>query len=257
MSELLPLKDKVIFITGATSGFGAAFASKFIEKGARVIATGRRAERLEELQDTVDSDNLYTLSLDVRDQKAVESAILGLPAAFGDVDVLINNAGLALGLSPAPDASLVEWEQMVDTNIKGVMYCTHAILPDMLRRGSGHIINIGSIAGSYPYPCGNVYGATKAFVKQFSLNLRADLLGKNIRVTNIEPGMAETEFSLVRFHGNQEKANAVYSGIEPLSAEDIADSVLYCLTCPPHVNINSIELMPTNQAFGPLAVYRE
>ena len=257
MSESLPLQDKVIFITGATSGFGSAFAKKFIEKGARVVATGRRTERLEELQDTLDSDNLYTLSLDVRDQKAVESAILGLPSAFADVDVLINNAGLALGLNLAPDASLVEWEQMVDTNIKGMMYCTHAMLPDMIRRGGGYIINIGSIAGSYPYPCGNVYGATKAFVRQFSLNLRADLLGKNIRVTNIEPGLAETEFSLVRLHGDQEKAKAIYAGIQPLSAEDIADTALFCLTCPPHVNVNTIEVMPVNQAFSPFAIYRE
>lgn len=257
MSEILPLQGKVIFITGATSGFGMEFASKFLEKGAHVIATGRRAERLEELQDSLDSDNLYTLALDVRDQKAVENAILGLPAAFSDVDVLINNAGLALGIGLAPDTSLIEWEQMIDTNIKGVIYCTHAVLPDMIRRGSGHIVNIGSISGNYPYPGGNVYGATKSFVKQFSLNLRADLLGKNIRVTNIEPGMAETEFSLVRFHGDQDKAKAIYSGIKPLTAEDIAESVLFCLTCPPHVNVNSIELMPTNQAFSPFAVYRE
>ncbi|HEU5046584.1 MAG TPA: SDR family NAD(P)-dependent oxidoreductase [Rickettsiales bacterium] len=257
MSETLPLKDKTVFITGATSGFGRAFANKFIEKGAKVVASGRRAERLEELQDEVDSDNLYTMTLDVRNQAEVESAIVGLPAAFADIDILINNAGLALGLGLAPDISMIEWEQMIDTNIKGVLYCTHAILPDMIKRGGGYIVNIGSIAGNYPYPGGNAYGATKAFIRQFSLNLRADLLGKNVRVTNIEPGMAETEFSLVRFHGDQEKAKSVYTGAQPLTAEDIANTVLFCLTCPPHVNINTLEVMPTCQAFSPFAIYRE
>jgi len=256
MSADLPLQGRVIFITGATSGFGRAFAGKFVEKGAKVIASGRRGERLEELQDSLDSENLYTVTLDVRNRQAVEETIADLPAGFSDINVLINNAGLALGIGLAPDISPEQWEQMVDTNIKGVLYCTHAILPGMIERGSGHIINIGSTAGNYPYPGGNVYGATKAFVKQFSLNLRADLLGRNVRVTNIEPGMAETEFSLVRFSGDEQKAKTVYSGIKPLSADDIANTVLFCLTCPEHVNVNCIEMMPVNQAFSAFAVHR-
>lgn len=257
MSEDLPLRGKTIFVTGATSGFGQAFVRKFIEKGAKVIASGRRAERLEELQDELDSENLYTVTLDVRDRQAVEEAVSDLPKEFAGINVLINNAGLALGLGLAPDISFEQWEQMVDTNIKGVLHCTHAILPDMVERGEGHIVNIGSIAGSYPYPGGNVYGATKAFVKQFSLNLRADLLGKNVRVSNIEPGMAETEFSLVRFSGDQQRAKSVYAGIQPLSAEDIAETVLFCVSAPPHVNVNTIEVMPVNQAFSMFSIHRD
>lgn len=251
------LKGKIIFITGATSGFGLAFARKFVESGARVIATGRRTERLRKLQKVLGKDKVHIITLDVCDQKAVEKAVIGLPKQFAAIDALINNAGLALNLASAQDVPMEEWEQMVDTNIKGVLYCTRAVLPCMLKRGRGHIVNIGSVAGNYPYPGGNVYGSTKAFVRQFSLNLRADLLGKNIRVTNIEPGMAETEFSLVRLHGDKEKAKAVYKGIKPLSANDVADTVLFCLTCPPHVNINTLELMPTNQAFSGFAVHRE
>ncbi len=257
MSVALPLKGRVIFITGATSGFGLAFAEKFASKGAKVIATGRRTERLEKLQQGLGKQNVHIVTLEVRDQKAVEKAVAGLPKAFSEIDVLINNAGLALGLGLVPDVSLADWEQMVDTNVKGMLYCTHAIVPGMVQRGRGHIVNMGSVAGSYPYPGGNAYGATKAFVKQFSLNLRADLLGKNIRVSNIEPGMAETEFSLVRFHGDKSKAKAVYEGVKPLSADDIAEAVLFCIAAPAHMNVNSIEIMPTNQAFSPLAVYRK
>jgi NADP-dependent 3-hydroxy acid dehydrogenase YdfG len=255
MSVALPLKGKVIFITGATSGFGLAFAKKFIAQGAKVVATGRREERLAKLKKSC-GNKIHVLLLDVRDQKAVNKAIASLPKEFSKIDVLINNAGLALGLGLAPNIAMADWEQMVDTNIKGVLYCTQAILPGMVKRGSGHIVNIGSTAGNYPYPGGNVYGATKAFVKQFSLNLRADLLGKNVRVTNIQPGMAETEFSLVRFHGDKNKAKEVYKGIKPLSAEDVADTVSFCITAPKHVNVNFIELMPVNQAFAPFAVHR-
>ncbi len=250
------LHNKTIFITGATSGFGHAFATRFAAEGARIVATGRRADRLEKLKNTL-GECCHTLELDVTDKQAVLDAIANLPTPFSAVDVLINNAGLALGLTKAPDTSLENWEQMVDTNIKGVLYCTHALLPGMAQRNSGHIVNLGSIAGTYPYPGGNVYGATKAFLKQFSLNLRADLLGKNIRVTNIEPGMAETEFSVVRFQGDTHKAGEVYSGMQPLTAEDIANTVLFCLTCPPHVNINAVEIMPTQQAFSAFAVHRE
>lgn len=256
MSANLPLEGKVIFITGATSGFGLAFTKKFIKAGAKIVATGRRVERLRALQKSL-GENVHTLVLDVRDQKSVDKAIAKLPAKFANVDVLINNAGLALGFSPADEALLSDWEQMVDTNIKGVLYCTHALLPKMIKCGQGHIVNIGSVAGTYPYPGGNVYGATKAFLKQLSLNLRAELLGKKIRVTNIEPGMVETEFSIVRFHGDKNKAKTIYAGMKPLSADDIADAVFYCLTCPPHVNINALEIMPTNQAFSPFAVHRK
>ncbi len=251
------LQNKTIFITGATSGFGEAFAKRFAKEGARIIATGRRSDRLSELKISLGGEHVHTIALDVRNQEAVKKAIDDLPHAFRDVNVLINNAGLALGLERAPYTSLADWEQMVDTNIKGVLYCTHALLPRMVERNSGHIINIGSVAGTYPYPGGNVYGATKAFLKQFSLNLRADLLGKNIRVTNIEPGMAETEFSLVRLHGDAPKAHAVYEDTQPLTAEDIADVVHFCITRPAHVNINALEVMPVQQAFSSFAVHRE
>ena len=201
-------------------------------------------------------ERVYTIPLDVRDNAAVEKAIASLPKAFSDIDILINNAGGALGMSSFDKADLADVEQMVQTNILGLTYCTRAILPGMVKRNRGHIVNVSSTAGNYPYPGGNVYGATKAFVTQFSLNLRADLLGTNIRVTNLEPGMAETEFSLVRFHGDAAKADAVYEGLTPLSAEDIAESILWCVTRPPHVNINRMELMPVGQAFGPFAIHR-
>lgn len=250
------LKGKVFFITGATSGFGRAFAKRFHALGACVIATGRRTERLASLADELVHTRIHTIELDVRDKEAVTRKVADLPGGFSDVYGLINNAGLALGLGKAPNIQLEEWEQMVDTNIKGMLNCTHALLPGMVARNSGHIVNLGSVAGTYPYPGGNVYGATKAFVRQFSLNLRADLLGKAIRVTNIEPGMAQTEFSLVRFGGNADKAGGVYHGVHPLSPEDIVGAVEYCLACPPHVNINRLEIMPTQQAFAALAVDR-
>ena len=194
----------------------------------------------------------------MRDRGAVERAIAGLPAEFQAVDLLVNNAGLALGLEPAPQAALDDWETMVDTNIKGLMYVTRAVLPGMVARGGGQIVNIGSVAGEWPYPGGNVYGATKAFVRQFSLNLRAALLGTAIRVTDLEPGLCRgTEFSEVRFHGDTARADAVYRGTEPLTAEDIADTVHWIATRPAHVNINTLSMMPVGQAFGPLAVHRK
>ena len=250
------LKGKTVFITGATAGFGHAFATLFAKQGARIVATGRREDRLSALKKKL-GDKVHVITLDVRDKEAVQKSIAELPKDFAEVDVLINNAGLAAGFDKVPNTKLSDWEVMIDTNIKGVLYCTDALLPGMAKRDRGHIINIGSVAGSYPYPCGNVYGATKAFIKQFSLNLRADLLGKNIRVTNIEPGMVETEFSVVRFKGSQAKADEVYKGVKPLSAEDIAEAVLYCLAQPPHVNVNSLEIMPVMQAFSPFAVHRE
>ena len=250
------LKNKTIFITGATSGFGRACASLFAEHGARVVATGRRAQRLAELKAEL-ADAVHTIELDVRDQKAVSSAIASLPAPFDKVDILINNAGLALGLASFEALPLEQLQQMVDTNINGTLYCTHALLPGMIARDCGHIVNLGSIAGSYPYPGGNVYGATKAFMEQFSLNLRADLLGKNIRVTNIQPGMCDTEFSTVRFSGDKSKADTVYAGMQPLTADDIARTIFWCLNQPAHVNINRVEVMPVMQAFSPFAVSRK
>ncbi len=247
---------KTTLITGASSGFGKAMAEALAPHGHRLILAGRRTDRLQALADSLET-HCHVLTLDVRDSEAVGHALGTLPTEFADVDVLINNAGLALGTLPAQSAELDDWEQMVDTNIKGLMYCTRAILPGMVTRNRGHIINIGSIAAHYPYMGGNAYGATKAFVAQFSKNLRTDLLGKHIRVTCIEPGMAETEFSLVRFHGDDAKARAVYQGIQPLSAEDVAQAVLWALQQPAHVNINHIELMPTMQAAGGVAAHRE
>lgn len=267
------LTNKTIFITGATAGFGRECAKLFVSHGAKVVATGRRKEKLSSLRDEVEAiqtgetgsprrfaprdDVIYTLPLDVRDKAAVERAVASLPADFAKVDILINNAGLALGLNSYESQAMDDIEQMVDTNIKGVLYCTHALLPGMVKRDRGHIVNLGSIAGTYPYPGGNVYGASKAFLAQFSLNLRADLLGKNIRVTNIEPGMCDTEFSLVRFAGDEAKAQSVYAGMQPLTAEDIANTILWAITQPPHVNINRVEIMPVMQAFSPFAVNRK
>lgn len=248
----MQLKDKTIFITGATAGFGLACAKRFAAEGAHVIATGRRQDRLAEIA----NDLIHPLVLDVRDNNAIKKAIAGLPAKFSKVDTLINNAGLALGLESYEKQDMQDIEQMVQTNIQGVLYCTHALLPGMIARGGGHIVNLSSIAGTYPYPGGNVYGATKAFVTQFTLNLRADLLDKNVRVTSIEPGMCDTEFSTVRFHGDKKQADAVYAGMTPLSADDITENILWCITRPRHVNINRMEIMPTEQAFSPFAVHR-
>lgn len=249
--------SQIVFVTGATSGFGEAIARRYAQAGHRVVASGRRRDRLEALAAAMPAGLVLPLALDVRDRDAVETAVAGLPEDFSEVDVLINNAGLALGLEPAQRADLDEWEEMVDTNIKGLMGVTRALLPGMVARGRGHVVNLGSVAASWPYPGGNCYGATKAFVQQFSRNLRSDLLGTGVRVTNIEPGMAETEFSLVRFKGNADQAAAVYSGTRPLTAEDIADSVTWVTGLPAHVNINNLEIMPTDQAWGPFAVHRE
>lgn len=248
------LESTVAFVTGATSGFGRAIAERFAREGARVVVAGRRADRLADLARSL-GDRALPVVLDVREREAVESTVAALPASHAAVDVLVNNAGLALGLEPAHRASLDEWETMIETNCRGLVTCTRAILPGMVQRGRGHVVNVGSVAASYPYPGGNVYGATKAFVHQFSQNLKADLLGTPVRVTLIEPGMAETEFSLVRLK-DAEKARSVYRGVAPLTAEDIAETVLWCVTRPPHVNVNAIELMPVQQAFGPFAIHR-
>jgi 3-hydroxy acid dehydrogenase/malonic semialdehyde reductase len=246
----------IVFVTGATAGFGKAIAERFIKEGHAVIAAGRRAERLQALR-TALGDRLLPLVMDVTDRAAVMAAIQDLPDPFAAVDVLVNNAGLALGLEPADRADLDDWETMVDTNVKGLLYVTHALLPGMTARGRGHVINLGSTAANYPYPGGNVYGASKAFVRQFSLNLRADLVGRGVRVTDIEPGLCGgTEFSTVRFHGDEARAAALYQGVQPLTAEDIAEAVYWTASLPSHVNINTLEMMPTCQAPGPLAVVR-
>jgi NADP-dependent 3-hydroxy acid dehydrogenase YdfG len=255
MMQTIAADDLTVFITGATSGFGAATARRFIDAGAQVVITGRRRERLDALSEEL-GPRAHALALDVRDEAAVNKAVDSLPGPFAKVDVLVNNAGLALGLEPAQAAKMSDWDTMVATNISGLLYCTRALLPRMCAQDRGHVINLSSVAGSYPYPGGNVYGATKAFVTQFSLNLRADLLGKNVRVTSIEPGMAETEFSEIRFKGDADKAQKVYSGIEAMSAEDIAETVFWVATLPRHLNINRLELMPTMQAFGPFSVHR-
>lgn len=250
------LESRIAFVTGATSGFGAEIARRLAKAGARLVICGRRQERLEALKQELGVP-VHAAALDVRDREAVFRCVESLPAEFREVDLLVNNAGLALGLEPAHEASLDDWERMVDTNIKGVMYCTRALLPGMVKRDRGHVINIGSIAASYPYAGGNTYGATKAFVQTFSKNLRADLLGTQVRVTNVEPGLAETEFSLVRFHGDADRATKVYQGTKPLTAADIAECVLWAATMPPHVNINAIEVMPVCQAPGGAKVQKQ
>jgi 3-hydroxy acid dehydrogenase / malonic semialdehyde reductase len=244
-----------VFVTGASSGFGAAIARRFAVSGARVIASARRADRLKDLAAELGS-SVLPVTLDVRDRAAVFAAVSDLPAEFAEVDVLVNNAGLALGQDPAQAADLDDWDQMVDTNCKGLAYVTRAVLPGMVARRKGHVINLGSVAGGYPYPGGNAYGGSKAFVHQFSLGLRSDLHGTGVRVTCVEPGLADTEFSTVRFHGDKARADAVYTGMQPLTAADIAESVHWAATLPPHVNVNVIELMATAQSFAAFQVAR-
>jgi 3-hydroxy acid dehydrogenase/malonic semialdehyde reductase len=248
---------KTVLITGASAGFGEACARKYRGPQTRLILAARRLDRLEVLQQELSDTETLLLQLDVRDRKAVTDTLAGLPESFQNIDILINNAGLALGLEPAHEANLDMWETMVDTNIKGLMYCTRQILPGMVKRHRGHVVNIGSVAGSTPYPGGNVYGATKAFVKQFSNNLRADLNGTPIRVTNIEPGLSETEFSIVRFNGDAERAAEVYQGTQPLTADDIAEMVYWVTSLPSHININRLEVMPVCQAWGPFSIFRQ
>jgi NADP-dependent 3-hydroxy acid dehydrogenase YdfG len=249
---------KVVLITGASSGFGEATAKKFAKDGCSLILAARRTEKLTALaQELAGQCPVYTASLDVTDAESVDRFFAELPTAFSDIDVLVNNAGLALGLEPAHLVDIADWETMVNTNITGLLRVTRQVLPTMVAKNTGHIINIGSIAGSWPYPGGNTYGATKSFVQHFSRSLRADLLGKNIRVTNIEPGMADTNFSTVRFKGDDEKAKQVYEGTAPLTADNIADIIHWVNAVPAHVNINTLEVMPVCQAWGAIAVSRE
>jgi len=244
-----------VLITGASSGFGLAAARRFAEKGCRLILAARRIDRLKALQKDLNTDVLC-IEMDVRNRPNVTRALGDLSDDWKRVDCLVNNAGLAVGLEPAWKVAPEDWETMIDTNIKGLTYVTRVILPGMVERKSGHVINIGSIAGNWPYPGSNTYGASKAFVSQFSQNLRADLHGTNVRVTNIEPGIAETEFSNVRFKGNNKKADAVYHNTRPLVADDIAKCIVWVFEQPAHVNINSMEVMPTDQTWGPLLINR-
>ncbi|WDL70461.1 SDR family oxidoreductase [Helicobacter winghamensis] len=245
----------IVLVTGASSGFGRAIAKKFGENGDKVIALARRKERLQSLQKEIPYCEI--LPCDICDKKAVKQALEALPQDFKSIDILVNNAGLALGIEPAQMCDFKDWERMISVNVTALSYLTHLVLPQMVERKSGHIITLGSIAGKYPYPGGNVYGATKAFVKQFALGLRADLAGTNVRVSDIQPGLAESEFSLVRFKGDKKRANALYEGSNALQPQDIAEAVYWVATLPKHININALEMMPTSQSFSTLAVHKE
>jgi len=257
MYQTLDPRDFTVFITGASSGFGAAAARRYAGAGAKVIAAGRRRDRLEALQAELGAEACHVVELDVRDWNAIKAAVAAIPAPFDAINVVLANAGLALGLQPAAEADISDWETMVDTNIKGLMYTVRALLPGLIARGGGHIVTMGSVAGDYSYPGASVYGASKAFVKQLALNLRSDVQGKKVRVTNIEPGLAETEFSLVRFKGDAERAAKPYQGTQAMTAEDIAEAVFWATVMPAHVNINRIQMMATTQAFAPFDIFRE
>lgn len=248
--------NKTVLITGATAGFGLSAARRFAAEGWKVIATGRRAERLEALKAELGIDVVHTCAFDIRDATAIDAALADLPDAFAKVDLLINNAGLALGTGPAQEADLGQWQQMVDTNITGLMTITHRMLPRLIET-KGAIINISSVAANYPYRGGNAYGGTKAFVRQFSLGLRSDLHGTGVRVTSIEPGMAETEFTLVRTGGDQGASDSLYQGANPMTAEDIAETLYWVASLPAHLNINTLELMPVSQSFAGFQVARD
>ena len=247
---------KTVLITGATSGFGAAAVDRFVGGGWRVVATGRRADRLQALVQRHGSDKVHALAFDMRDEAAMRAAIAGLPPEFAGIDLLLNNAGLALGTAPAQQADLRQWKQMIDTNVTALVTITHLLLPALIER-RGAIVNISSTAGTYPYRGGNVYGGSKAFVSQFSQNLRTDLHGTGVRVTSIEPGMAQTEFTRVRTGGDQRASDQLYAGAHPITAADIAESVWWVATLPPHLNINRLEVMPVSQSAAGLQVHRD
>jgi len=250
------MTTKTAWVTGATAGFGAATVDRLVAGGWRVIASGRRAERLQELARKHGADKLHAAAFDIRDEAALRAAIAGLPPAFAEIDLLVNNAGLALGTDTAQHADLAQWRQMIDTNVTALATMTHALLPKLIER-RGAIVNISSISGSYPYRGGNVYGGTKAFVTQFSQNLRVDLHGTGVRVTSIEPGMAETEFTLVRTGGDQVASDKLYAGAHPITAADIADTIWWVANLPPHLNVNRLEVMPTSQSAAGLQVHRD
>lgn len=252
---MVSVKDQIVLITGASSGIGEACARVFAQAGAKLILIARRNERLEQLAEQLSKEydcESYLIPLDVSDRSAVQSAIETLPAPWSEVDILINNAGLSRGLDKVHQASIQDWEEMIDTNIKGLLYMTRVLVPGMVNRGRGHVINLGSIAGHQTYPGGSVYCATKAAVKSISEGLKLDLLGTPVRVTSVDPGMVETDFSKVRFRGDSERANRVYQGVTPLTPADVADVIFFCATRPPHVNINDVILMPVDQASATL-----
>lgn len=246
---------RTAFITGATSGFGRAAARRFAAAGWNIVATGRRDDRLQALADELGNERVHAAVFDLRDADAMAAAIAALPPAFAGIDLLLNNAGLAQGTAPAQQARLDDWQRMIDTNVTALVTLTRALLPTLIER-RGAIVNVSSTAATYPYPGGNVYGGTKAFVSQFSLNLRADLHGTGVRVTSLEPGMAETEFTLVRTHGDQAASDALYRGAQPMTAEDIAEAIHWIATLPPHLNVNRLELMPVSQSFAGFQVHR-
>jgi NADP-dependent 3-hydroxy acid dehydrogenase YdfG len=254
--EMLAPKTLTVFVTGATSGIGASVCRRFAGAGARVIATGRRAERLQSLRTEL-GESCLAVPLDVRDRAAVTRAVEALPEPFRRVNVVVANAGHGVGMATAQQADIAEWENMVATNVNGLLYTVHSLLPGMVERDEGHVVVVGSIAGDYPYPGGNVYGGAKAFAKMFALGLRGDLLGANVRVTNIEPGMTETEFMLQRYHGNEAEKAKVYAGIQPMTPDDIAETIFWSCTLPRHVNINRMQMMPVMQAFGPIVAKRK
>ncbi|MBP7707058.1 MAG: SDR family oxidoreductase [Candidatus Aminicenantes bacterium] len=248
---MLSLKDKIVFVTGASSGIGQATAEAFAGLGARVLMCARRTDRLESLARRLETERrvpvLY-FGLDVRDRAAVDTAMAALPPDWRAVDVLVNNAGLSRGLDKLPGGLVGDWEEMIDTNVKGLLYVTRAVLPGMIERGRGHVINVGSVAGLEVYPAGNAYCATKFAVRALTKGLRLDLSGTPVRVSEVAPGMVETEFSLVRFHGDAERAAKVYQGLTPLAADDIADAIVWCATRPLHVNVSDVVIWPTAQA---------
>ncbi len=247
---------KTVLITGATSGFGLATAKRFIQADWQVIATGRRVERLAALQAELGDEQLAILAFDMQNNQAIETAIANLPEKFQAIDVLINNAGLALGTAPAPQTNLADWHTMIETNISGLVSITHHLLPRLIQQ-KGLIVNLSSIAATYPYPGGNVYAATKAFVTQFSLGLRSDLHGTGVRVTSLEPGMAETEFTLVRTQGDQTKSDNLYADMQPLTPQNIAETIYWLAIQPPHININRLEIMPVNQSWSGFQIHRD
>lgn len=240
---------KTLLVTGASSGFGAATAEHFAAAGWRVVACARRAERLQSLVDKYGAERVHITAFDIRDEAAMQAALDALPPAFQGIDLLVNNAGLALGTAPAQQADPAQWRQMIDTNVTALVMLTCKLLPTLIER-RGAIVNVSSIAGSYPYPGGNVYGATKAFVTQFSLGLRSDLHGSGVRVTSLEPGLAETEFTLVRTNGDQAASDKLYAGAHPITAHDIAETIWWIANLPPHLNVNRIEVMPVSQSFA-------
>lgn len=253
----LELHNYTVFITGASSGIGRSCARAFAQAGTRLLLCARRADRLESMADDLRSLGaaaVYTFMLDVRDQGAVEQTLSSLPEEWRAIDILINNAGLSRGLDPIHEGKIQDWDEMIDTNVKGLLYVSRAVLPRMVERGSGHVINIGSIAGHEVYPKGNVYCATKHAVAAITKGMLLDLHGSGVRVTTVDPGMVATEFSVVRFRGDEERATSVYTGTTPLSPDDVADAILYCATLPAHVNVQELLLMPTAQSAATLVV---